>query len=82
MNLLLRIAQVVLALFSLLTVPLALGWRPILTPVAAAALAVESVALAAIYAHYSLNLEAANPLMWVILMAVLAAFVAYGRFAR
>ena len=36
------------------------------TPLAAAALAVESVALAAIFARYSLALTATNPLVWVI----------------
>lgn len=66
----------------LLIVPLALRWIPVLTPVAATALALESIALALLYARYSLRLEASNPLVWVILIAVLAAFVAYGRFAR
>ncbi len=49
------------------------------TRYAAVAVAVESVALAAIYARYSLALEAANPLVWVVAMAVMAGFVTYGR---
>lgn len=63
----------------LLILPLALRWHPTLTPLAAAALAVESLALAALYARYSLRLEPSNPLVWVLLMAVLAIVVAYGR---
>jgi hypothetical protein len=37
-----------------------------LDPLAAAALALESLALAALYARYSLALTAANPLVWVV----------------
>lgn len=66
----------------LLVAPLALRWLPILTPLAAAALAIESTALALLYARYSLQLDATNPMVWVVLMAVMAAFVAFGRFAR
>jgi hypothetical protein len=65
----------------LLIVPAATKWMPVLTPLAAAALALESLALAAIYARYSLQLTATNPLVWVVVMAVMAAFVAYGRYA-
>ena len=65
----------------LLIVPAALNWMPKLTPLAAAALAVESLALAAMYARYSLALAATNPLVYVVPMAVMAALVAYGRFA-
>jgi hypothetical protein len=53
---------------------------PILTPLAAAALALESLALAVLYARYSLALTAANPLVWVVAGALIAAFVAYGRY--
>jgi predicted AlkP superfamily phosphohydrolase/phosphomutase len=66
----------------LLVAPLALRWLPNLTPLAAAALAIESTALALLYARYSLQLDATNPMVWVVLMAVMAAFVAFGRFAR
>jgi hypothetical protein len=54
---------------------------PVLTPLAAAALALESIVLAALYARYSLQLAATNPLVWVVAMGVMAAFVAYGRYA-
>jgi hypothetical protein len=65
----------------LLIVPAAMKWMPALTPFAAAALAVESLALAALYSRHSLALTAENPLVWVAVMAVMATFVAYGRYA-
>jgi hypothetical protein len=65
----------------LLIVPAAVNWMPILTPIAAAVLALETLALAGLYARYSLKLTAENPLVWAVAMALLAAFVAYGRFA-
>jgi hypothetical protein len=65
----------------LLVVPAALKWMPVLTPLAAAALALESLALAGLYARYSLELTATNPLVWVVAMGVMAALVAYGRYA-
>ena len=65
----------------LLIVPLAAKWMPSLTPLAAAVLALETLALAALYAQYSLKLTAANPLVWSVAMGLLAAFVAYGRYA-
>jgi hypothetical protein len=64
----------------LLVVPAAAKWMPVLTPLAAAALALESLALARLYARYSLKLTAANPLVWVVLMGLMAAFVAYVRY--
>ncbi len=66
----------------LLIVPFALKWMPALTPLAAAALVLESLALAALYARFSLQLAPSNPLVWVLLMAILAALVACGRYAR
>lgn len=36
---------------------------------------------AGLYARYSLKLTATNPLVWSVLMMLLAAFVAYGRYA-
>ena len=66
----------------LLIVPMALKWMPTLTLFAAAALAVESVVLAAIFARYSLALAATNPLVWVIGMGVVATFITYGRYDR
>jgi hypothetical protein len=65
----------------LLVVPAATKWIPVLTPLAAAALVLESLALAAVYSRYSLRLTATNPLVWVIGMALMAAFVACGRYA-
>lgn len=53
-----------------------------LTPLAASALALESLALAVLYAQYSLAAVATNPLVWAVEVAVLAAFVAYGRSTR
>jgi hypothetical protein len=65
----------------LLIVPAAAKWLPALTPLAAVVLTLETVALAALYAHYSLALTASNPLLWSLVMALLVAFVAYGRYA-
>ena len=65
----------------LLIVPAALKWKPLLTPLAAAVLALETFGLAALYAQYSLQLAASNPLVWALVMGLLAAFVAYGRSA-
>jgi len=65
----------------LLIVPAAANWMPVLTPLAAAALALESLALAGLYARYSLELTATNPLVWVVMMGLMAAVVAYGRSA-
>jgi hypothetical protein len=64
----------------LLVVPAAMKWMPILTPVAAVALALESLALAALYARYSVSLAATNPLVWAVMMGLMAAFVAYARY--
>ena len=66
----------------LLIVPAAVNWMPALTPLAAAALALESLALAGLYGRYSLELTVANPLVWSVAMALLAVAVAYGRYAR
>ena len=65
----------------LLVVPAAASWQPVLTPLAAALLALESLAIAALYARHSLKFTAANPLVWSALMGLQAAFVAYGRYA-
>lgn len=61
----------------LLIVPIAKGR---LIPIAATALAIESIALAVVYARYSTEVTAQNPLVWVVLMAVMASFIAFGRF--
>jgi hypothetical protein len=54
---------------------------PVLTLLAAAALALESLALAVWFARYSLALRATNPLVYVVVGGLIAAFVAYGRYA-
>jgi len=64
----------------LLIVPSATKWLPVLTPLAAAALVVEGLALATLYARYSLELTATNPLVWVVAIGLMAAVVAYGRY--
>jgi hypothetical protein len=65
----------------LLIVPAVAKRMPVLAPLAAAALALESLALAGLYARHSLELAATNPLVWSVAMGMLAAFVAYGRYA-
>lgn len=65
----------------LLIVPAAIKWMPALTPLAASVLAVEALALSVVYAQYSLKLTAQNPLIFSVIMTVMAGFVAYGRFA-
>src|SRR4051812_42518785 len=57
------ILEMVLALS--LVVPAWVG-LPALTPLGAVALALESLALAALYARSSMKLTAANPLVWVV----------------
>lgn len=52
----------------LLIVPAATKWMPQLTPVAAAALAIETLGLAALYASHSLKLTPANPLVYAVPM--------------
>ena len=64
----------------LLIIPTATKWMPVLTSLAAAVLMLESLALAILYARYSLELTATNPLVWVVAMGIMAAFVAYGRY--
>ena len=51
-----------------------------LIPVAAALLAIEGIGLAIADARYSTEFTAQNPLVWVVLMAVMGAFIAFGRF--
>jgi len=65
----------------LLIVPAAATWMPMLTPLAAAVLTLETLALAAVYARHSLKVAATNPLVWAVPMGLLAALVAYGRYS-
>lgn len=64
----------------LLVVPAAFKLKPELTPLAAAVLAVETFAITLVYAQYSLQITPQNPLVWSLVMGVLVAFVAYGRY--
>jgi hypothetical protein len=65
----------------LLIVPAATKWMPGLTPLAATVLALETLGLAALYAQYSLKVAATNPLVWSVVMGLMVAFVAIGRYA-
>lgn len=49
---------------------------PALTPIAAAAVAIESVIITAIYIYY----RDFSPMVFTVAMALIAAFIAYGRF--
>ncbi|WP_164016587.1 DoxX family protein [Pyxidicoccus trucidator] len=64
----------------LLIVPAALKWMPGLTAHAAAVLTLETFALVALYARYSTKMTPENPMTWALVMGVLVAFVAYGRY--
>ena len=64
----------------LLIVPAALKWMPNLTALAAAVLTLETFALAALYASHSTKMAPENPMTWALVMGVLVAFVAYGRY--
>lgn len=64
----------------LLIVPAAANWMPVLTAIAAAALALETLALAGVYARYSLKLVPTNPLVYAVPMGLIAVLVAYGRY--
>jgi hypothetical protein len=66
----------------LLILPPLLGRGQALTPAVAAVLAVETLILAALYARQSLTFSAENPLVWAVAMGVVAALLAYGRFAQ
>ncbi len=77
-----RMIGVLEVLFGvLLIVPAAINWMPALTPLAAALVTLENLSLSAVYARVSVKLVAANPLVWSVPMALLAGFVAYGRYA-
>ena len=54
---------------------------PSLTPLAAALLALEAAGLAVLFGRwYLLKLTPKNPTVWPVVMGVLVAFVAYGRY--
>jgi DoxX-like family len=60
-----------------LILPGALNVLPILTAIAAAAVAAQSVLISAFYVRYGDR----APMPYSVTMAILAAFIAYGRFA-
>lgn len=60
-----------------LILPGALKVLPVLTPISAAAVAVQSVLISAFYIYYGDR----APLPYSVSMAIMAAFIAYGRFA-
>jgi hypothetical protein len=59
-----------------LVLPAAVGVLPRLTPIAALAVAAQSLLITALYLHYGDS----SPLPYSIAMAIIAAFIAYGRF--
>lgn len=61
----------------LLIAPAAVRWQVALTPIAATALAVETLLLAAVYASYSLKITAENPMPWALVMGLLVSVVAW-----
>lgn len=64
----------------LLIVPASLSGKAAF--VAAVALAIETFVLAALYARYSLELSATNPMVWALGMGVAVTIVAIGRRTR
>ena len=66
----------------LLVVPAAMKWMPALTPIAAAALAVETLTLAWLYSRHSTAFNVENPMAWAIVMGLLAVVVTYGTYVR
>jgi len=65
----------------MVVVPAKVTGMPALTWMVAALLAVETLALAVAYGRKSVKLVAANPFGWCLAMGVLAAVVAFGRYA-
>jgi uncharacterized membrane protein YphA (DoxX/SURF4 family) len=65
----------------LLVLPARVTGIPTLTALVAALLAIETLTIAAAYGRKSLKFVAANPFPWSATMGLLAAFVAWGRYA-
>jgi uncharacterized membrane protein YphA (DoxX/SURF4 family) len=59
-----------------LILPGALNVLPVLTPIAAAAVAAESILISAFYVYY----KDYSPMIYSLAMVFMAAFIAYGRF--
>ncbi|RZA23110.1 MAG: hypothetical protein EOP10_13620 [Proteobacteria bacterium] len=65
----------------LLVLPRAFHFKPILTAFAASGLAVEMLLVTLLHARYfGASLQASNPGVWTFGLAILSAFIAYGRF--
>lgn len=65
----------------LLLLPGIFNFKPNLTPIAAACLAVEMLLVTALHVKYfGVQPQASNPALWTFGLAVVAAIVAYGRF--
>jgi VIT1/CCC1 family predicted Fe2+/Mn2+ transporter len=65
----------------LLVLPAKVTGMPALTGMVAAVLAVETLGIAAAYGAKSVKFVAANPFPWNLIMGLLVAFVAWGRYA-
>ena len=61
-----------------LVIPAVTDILPILTPIAGACLAVEGIVFAGLHYKYAER----SPMMFSLVLAAVAAFVAYGRFVR
>jgi len=61
-----------------LVIPAVTDLLPILTPIAAAGLAIEGILIAGLHYKYAER----SPMAFSLVLGVLAAFVAYGRFVR
>lgn len=65
-----------------LVVPGLFRFMPVFVPVAAGCLAAEMLLVSALHVHYfGWALRVENPAMWTIMLAILSAFIAYGRLA-
>jgi hypothetical protein len=62
-------------------VPALMRRGPGLAPLAAAGLTTENVALAVLFGRCSIEVAATNPFVCVVAVAIMAAFVVYGRYA-
>ena len=76
-----RVLGLVELLGGVLLLTPALKLLPEWTPLAAGALALETLFVAALYGRRSVKLVTANPFTWAAAMLLMAAFVAYGRYA-
>jgi hypothetical protein len=66
----------------LLVLPASLRFLPNHTSTTALVLLVEAIGISVFYARYSTRMSAENPLVFSALMALMLAFVAYGRYVR